>query len=69
MVIACNTASAYAYDAIKTKYGNSIDIVNVIDPMVELVSSNSSYQNVAVIGTKGTISSNIYQNKILKLVY
>lgn len=64
VVIACNTSSAYAYDAIKTKYGNSIDIVNVIDPMVELISSNSSYQNVGVIGTKGTISSNIYQNKI-----
>ena len=73
MVIACNTASAYAYDAIKTKYGNSIDIVNVIDPMVELVSSNSSYQNV-VVASKSTallaplVEENFSNTNISKLV-
>lgn len=64
IVIACNTASAIAYETVKDFVGNQALVVNVIDPMVQEVSSNRKLKRVGVIGTKGTIKSNIYAKKM-----
>ncbi len=64
ILIACNTASAAAYEAVKEKAGENAIVINVIDPATEFVAQNSDFKKVGVIGTKGTISSGTYTKKI-----
>jgi glutamate racemase len=64
IVIACNTASALAYETVKDFVGGKVPVINVIDPVVEHVTSSKSVRKVGVIGTKGTIRSDIYAKKI-----
>lgn len=67
IVIACNTASAMAYSAVKeyvNKHSHGVRVFNVIDPVVEYVANNSKLQRIGVIGTKGTINSGAYQIKL-----
>ena len=66
VLIACNTASAHALDAVQTHVGDKIKVFNVIDPVVELITSSRKHQKIGVIGTKGTISSGTYMRKILE---
>ncbi len=63
IVIACNTASAYAYKHITNDHPE-VPVFNVIDPMVDEIVSNHKGEKIGVIGTKGTISSRVYVRKI-----
>ena len=65
IIIACNSASSAAYYHIK-KNINSIPIYNVIDPIVSFISKKYFNKKIGVIGTKATIQSGIYENKILE---
>lgn len=67
IVIACNTASAAAYNTVVDFVGGKIPVLNVIDPMVQKVLQNKQVQKIGVIGTKGTIKSDIYSKKIKSL--
>ncbi|MGB4775001.1 MAG: glutamate racemase [Daejeonella sp.] len=64
IVIACNTASAHAYHELVHFLGEQIPIINVIDPVVNLMLQAHKYKRIGVIGTKSTIKSNIYERKI-----
>ncbi|HJM15924.1 MAG TPA: glutamate racemase [Flavobacteriales bacterium] len=64
IVIACNSASSVAYDKINEICGN-IPVFNVIDPIVKHVNNHCNQSIIGVIGTKATIQSNIYENKII----
>jgi len=67
IVIACNTASANAYDeVIKAADGKAL-IVDVINPVVDFVLQQKKYKKIGVIGTKGTINSGTYVSKIIRL--
>lgn len=59
IVIACNTASAFALESIVSEV--SIPVVGVIKPGARIAASVTKNSNVGIIGTKGTISSGIYQ--------
>jgi glutamate racemase len=63
IVIACNSASANAYDEIVKMVGGKVSVFNVIDPVVDYV-VETEYKQIGVIGTKSTIDSNTYLNKI-----
>jgi glutamate racemase len=63
IVIACNSASSNAYDEVVSKVGNKIPVLNVIDPVVDYI-VQTDYKQVGVIGTKSTIDSNTYPEKI-----
>ena len=65
IIIACNSASSTAYYHIK-KNINSIPIYNVIDPIVSFISKKYFNKKIGVIGTKATIQSGIYENKLLE---
>jgi glutamate racemase len=67
IVIACNTASSMGYEIVKEFVGNQARVVNVIDPVVKKIVSDRATRKVGVIGTKGTIKSNIYAKKIKEL--
>jgi glutamate racemase len=64
IVIACNTASAQAYETVKDFVGNKAIVINVIDPVVKEVTENIRTKHVGVIATKGTVRSDIYSKKI-----
>ena len=66
IVIACNTASAAAYDMLTDFFGDKVRFVNVVDPLVKAV-VHEGRKHVGVIATKGTIHSNVYKSKILSL--
>jgi len=66
VLIACNTASAVAYNHLVEHLANRVHIVNVIDPAVDFIASHYPNDKVGVIGTKGTIQSGTYERKILE---
>jgi glutamate racemase len=63
IVIACNTASSVAFEMLENMAGDKAYVFNVIDPVVEEV-IQKKYKKVGVIGTLGTIKSDVYQTKI-----
>lgn len=63
IVIACNTASAAAFEILKKKLPKDFPLINVIDPVVDFV-AQEHLTNVGIIGTQGTIRSKVYQNKL-----
>lgn len=67
IIIACNTASANAFKEVQNHVKDKALVINVIDPVVEEVTSDNNFKKIGVIGTKGTIQSNSYHNKILKI--
>ncbi len=63
IVIACNSASAMAFNEVE-KY-SSVPVYNVIDPIVNYIESNRQIsKNVGLIATKATVNSNVYSDKI-----
>lgn len=66
IVIACNTASASAFEEVTGHVGDRAIVLNVVDPVVDHICSRGRNGRVGVIGTKGTINSGTYMNKIKK---
>ncbi len=67
IVIACNSASSAAYELLTEYVGKTIKIINVIDPMISLVSREFKGKEVGLIGTKRTVQSGVYVRKINEL--
>ncbi len=67
IVIACNTASSHAFNAVKEHVGSRAKVINVIDPVVAEVAKTFPGGKVGVIGTKGTIKSDVYAMKLLQM--
>jgi glutamate racemase len=63
IVIACNTASSLAFETVKDFVGDKAMVFSVIEPVVKKVAL-SKVERVGVIGTKGTIKSGVYAEKI-----
>jgi glutamate racemase len=64
IVIACNSASSAAYELLTEYVRKDAKVINVIDPMVELVCHQFPHQRIGLIGTKRTVQSGIYEKKI-----
>src|SRR5436309_3242716 len=62
IVVACNTASAFALPALSAKL--DVPIVGVIAPGARAALAATTTQRVGVIGTKGTIESQAYSEAI-----
>lgn len=62
LVVACNTASAYALEVLKKTF--NIPIVGVIESGAEKAAKVTQNKRIAVVGTRGTILSGIYQKEI-----
>lgn len=65
IVIACNTASAYALDQIEKEI--QIPIIGVVKPGAKTASETTRNGKVGVIATEGTINSEIYTKYIKQL--
>ncbi|HEX5002165.1 MAG TPA: glutamate racemase [Bacteroidia bacterium] len=64
IVIACNTASSIAFDAVKKHVGKKAIVIDVINPVVAEVSSSKKLKRIGVIGTRATIKSEAYARRI-----
>lgn len=62
IVVACNTASAYALDEVQKEL--DIPIIGVVKPGAKVAAEATRNKRIGVIGTKGTIGSNIYADYI-----
>jgi glutamate racemase len=63
VLVACNSASASAFDTLKNEFGEQTILIDVIDPVVEYLGTRN-FNKVGVIGTKRTISSGTYATKL-----
>jgi glutamate racemase len=64
ILIACNSASAAAYELVREYVGSKARVLNVIDPIVEHVGQHYAGCDVGLIGTKQTVGSNVYRKKL-----
>ncbi|MFD2513390.1 glutamate racemase [Pontibacter locisalis] len=67
ILIACNSASAAAYDLVKEYVGSKAKVLNVIDPIVNHIGKTYPSQTIGLIGTKQTVNSNVYRKKVDEL--
>ena len=65
IVIACNTVTAMALDMLRERHPD-VPIVGVIDPTARRVATDNA-PNVGIIGTKVTIESGVYAERIHEL--
>lgn len=66
IIVACNTASAYALDELKNKF-KKIPIIGVIEPGTRAVLEKTLTGRIGLIGTEGTIRSKTYARTFKKL--
>lgn len=64
ILIACNSASAAAFDLVQEYVGSKAKALNVIDPVVRYIGDNYRGETIGLIGTKQTVHSNVYRKKI-----
>jgi glutamate racemase len=62
IIIACNSAASVASDILREKF--NVPIFEVISPAVERAVATTQSGNIGVIGTRATIRSEIYEQKI-----
>lgn len=67
ILIACNSASAAAYDSVRVHVGKRATVLNVIDPMVNHIGSRFKNQPIGLIGTQQTVQSGVYEKKLSAL--
>lgn len=62
IVVACNTASAYALDTIENEL--DIPIIGVVKPGAKTAVESTKNKKIGIIGTEGTIKSELYTEYI-----
>lgn len=67
VLVACNSASASAFDSLREEFSESTILIDVIDPVVDYLTTRN-FRKIGVIGTKRTISSGTYDMKIREKV-
>ena len=64
VLIACNSASAAAYELVSAYVASKAKVFNVIDPVVDYLRENHANKKVGLIGTKQTVGSGVYRKKV-----
>jgi glutamate racemase len=67
ILIACNSASAAAYEPVKQFVGEKAHVLDVINPLVNHLRDHYPRKNIGLIATRQTVNSNVYQQKIAAL--
>jgi glutamate racemase len=62
LVVGCNTASSIATDTLKERF--DVPILEVISPAVNMAVSDPKRTRVGIIGTRATVNSRVYEDKI-----
>ncbi len=64
IVIACNTASAYAYEELKARA--KVPVVEVVTPGADVACRSTKNGKIGIIATKGTVSTGVYKEAVEK---
>jgi len=64
ILIACNSASTAAFELVKAYVGSRAMVLDVIEPVVSYLGEFGSKTNVGLIGTKQTVNSGVYRQKV-----
>lgn len=64
IIIACNSAASVAMERLKNDF--KVPILEVISPAVDQAVNQTSSGRIGVIGTRATIKSTIYEQKIME---
>ena len=67
IVVACNSASSNALDAIIEAAGSDIPVIDMVTPVVRDIVESGSSINVGLIGTRATIASGLYKSNFDKI--
>ena len=62
IVVACNTASAYAYEELKKRA--NVPVVEVVTPGADVACRATKNGRIGIIATKGTISKGVYKKTV-----
>jgi len=62
LVIACNTATALAFDEIKS--ASQVEVIGVVEPGARAAAEASRNRKVVVIGTDATVASHAYRRAL-----
>ena len=62
IVIACNTASAHAYKALKEK--SSVPVIEVVTPGARAAAKATKNGKIGIIATKGSVNSGVYKDAV-----
>jgi glutamate racemase len=63
VLVACNSASASAFSYLREKFGDKVMLLDVIEPVIDYIST-CNFKKIGIIGTKRTIDSGTYPEKI-----
>jgi len=66
VLVACNSASASAFESLKKEFQDKTILIDVINPVVDYLGTRN-FNKIGVIGTKRTISSGTYKMKISEI--
>ncbi len=64
ILIACNSASTAAYELVKAYVASRAKVYDVIEPVIHYLKENHNGKKVGLIGTKQTVRSGVYRQKI-----
>lgn len=64
ILIACNSASSAAFELVTEFVGKRARVLDVINPTVDFIREHHENDKIGLIGTKQTVSSNVYESKI-----
>lgn len=62
IVVGCNTASSFALNYLQSRL--KVPVLGVIEPGVQLALAVTNNKRIGIIGTEGTITSQVYENLI-----
>ena len=65
VVVACNTASSHALEALRERFG--VPVIGVIEPAAKAAVNVSKRGRIGVVGTLATVGSNAYAEAIARL--
>jgi glutamate racemase len=63
ILVACNSASASAFESLKQQFQDKAILIDVIDPVVDYLRTRN-FRKIGIIGTKRTITSGTYNQKL-----
>lgn len=67
ILIACNSASTAADEIVRKHVGKTAIVIDVIQPVLEHTAKTFHHKKIGLIGTKQTVHSHVYQNKLKML--
>jgi len=62
LVVACNTASAYALRSLVDTY--DLPVIGVVDPVARLAADTTTNGSIGVLGTRGTVHSGCFRDAL-----